>query len=85
MAQQFLRVLEEIRESAAPRFRQKLHTEGKVLDATASTSKPGDILTIQGEKVACNMFKGAMNKASTDRGVAISYKDATGNVWKANE
>jgi len=63
---------------------QKLHTEGKILKETEGQTKPGDILTIQGQKPACNMCKGAMNKAGNERDISISYSDASGKKWDAN-
>lgn len=61
---------------------QKLHTEGKVLDETASSTKAGDILIIQGTNPACNMGKGAMNEAAKERSISIGYKDASSKTWK---
>ena len=62
---------------------QKVHTEGKILDATRGKSQAGDSLTIQGGYQPCNMCKGAMNKAAKERDINIKYTDSSGTSWNA--
>mgnify|MGYP003886462895 CR=1 FL=1 len=63
---------------------QRVHTEGKILDATSDNTQPGDILTIQGREPVCSMCSGAMKKAANDRQIRITYEDATGSKFVAD-
>ncbi len=53
---------------------QKVHTEGKALEKAKSSTKPGDVLTMRGEKKACPMCKGEIAKAAKEREIKITYK-----------
>ncbi len=63
---------------------QKVHTEGKILDATSGNTEAGDILTIQGREPVCNMCSGAMKKAADERQIKITYDDAAGGKFEAD-